>query len=348
MARVRAASTESQLQDTPRSPCDDAEALNEEDEAPDVRGDRVQDPVEEAVAEAQVDSSDARQAGFHYSLGVTLAALATAYFIHYYIHAGAVSASSPSSSAPHTFRNPLKGGLAGPFDVELEKAEMCDKERQGLGAAKMEYSSVTLDKDVPKRYHISGRGYFNYNTSDDLSAKFLLASWNFPGRWITYYSNTFSGGCSMAKNFSPERWRRMSQMVFGHENADCPFPPVSASPRGGRQLHGGPQAAELHQGVGVRQVEGGEPDHRYGLRQPGGVVPSRHLPRRAEEARKAHARRGARLRQHRQVVRRDAGAPGRSAVTPPACFASTREMEGLCSSTALSQKSRGGIILDSK
>ncbi|XP_026285267.1 uncharacterized protein LOC113211167 isoform X2 [Frankliniella occidentalis] len=226
MARVRAASTESQLQDTPRSPCDDAEALNEEDEAPDVRGDRVQDPVEEAVAEAQVDSSDARQAGFHYSLGVTLAALATAYFIHYYIHAGAVSASSPSSSAPHTFRNPLKGGLAGPFDVELEKAEMCDKERQGLGAAKMEYSSVTLDKDVPKRYHISGRGYFNYNTSDDLSAKFLLASWNFPGRWITYYSNTFSGGCSMAKNFSPERWRRMSQMVFGHENADCPFPPV--------------------------------------------------------------------------------------------------------------------------
>ncbi|KAJ1525075.1 hypothetical protein ONE63_009919 [Megalurothrips usitatus] len=90
----------------------------------------------------------------------------------------------------------------------------------------MDWGEIAKDKDVPKRYHISGRGSFNYNTSDDLAAKFLLASWAFPGRWVTYYSNTFSGGCSMAKNFSPERWRRVSLLVFGHENAECPFPPM--------------------------------------------------------------------------------------------------------------------------
>ncbi|KAK3932169.1 Venom carboxylesterase-6 [Frankliniella fusca] len=230
MAQVRAASSApTEHQDQPRSPCDDAEALNEDDElCPDEAG-RLQDGRPAAAGPARgsgarVNAPDDRHAGYTFSLGVTLAALATATFIHYYIHQGSASAASPPS--PTVFKNPLKNGLAGPFDVEMEKAEMCDKERQGLGAAQMEWSTVTPDKDVPKRYHISGSGYFNYNTSDDLAAKFLLASWNFPGRWITYYSNTFQGGCSMAKSFSPERWRRMSQVVFGHEHAECPFPPV--------------------------------------------------------------------------------------------------------------------------
>ena len=59
--------------------------------------------------------------------------------------------------------------LQGPFDVELEKAELCERERQGVGAAKMDWGSIQKDKDVPKRYHMSGRGSFNYNTSDDLA-----------------------------------------------------------------------------------------------------------------------------------------------------------------------------------
>lgn len=59
-----------------------------------------------------------------------------------------------------------------------------------------------------------------------LQAKVLLALWTFPGNWVTYYSNSFRGGCSMAKNFAPEKWRRVSLLLFGHENAECPFPPV--------------------------------------------------------------------------------------------------------------------------
>lgn len=52
--------------------------------------------------------------------------------------------------------------------MELEKAELCEREKQGVGAATMDWGSIEKDKDVPKRYHINGRGRFNYNTSDDL------------------------------------------------------------------------------------------------------------------------------------------------------------------------------------
>lgn len=62
-------------------------------------------------------------------------------------------------------------GTQGPFDVELEKAELCEREKQGIGAAKMDWGVIQKDKDVPKRYHMSGRGSFNYNTSDDLAVR---------------------------------------------------------------------------------------------------------------------------------------------------------------------------------
>ncbi|KAE8746105.1 hypothetical protein FOCC_FOCC007229 [Frankliniella occidentalis] len=101
----------------------------------------------------------------------------------------------------------------GPFDVELEKAEMCDKERQGLGAAKMEYSSVTLDKDVPKRYHISGRGYFNYNTSDDLSVRVEVVNFTVDHKQQSYIKEWVYG-----------RWKVENQIIdtaYGNRVVSC-------------------------------------------------------------------------------------------------------------------------------
>ncbi|XP_034245328.1 uncharacterized protein LOC117647599 [Thrips palmi] len=115
---------------------------------------------------------------------------------------------------------------AGPFDVELQRVEICPGAMSGLNLLNFT-QRLTRDRKYPKRFYYTGVVQHFFDVLPSLAWTIRLSSWSSRGGWKeNAYHHTFTRVCDLAKaRFNNPVYRRVILAAMGSDFVfSCPFP----------------------------------------------------------------------------------------------------------------------------